>query len=93
MFDFESLKTDLANPNTLLWVGLALMVIAVIYFGYYWMNSKQEQSYNKQSSVSFAPTTQEMELPNDQQAQQELENQPTVATCVVNDAGEQVCAY
>jgi flagellar basal body-associated protein FliL len=96
-FSLESLKLDCSNP--MLWAGLVLMVIAVI--GYFWMTSKQEES-PKHQSVSFAPVAQVMEMdPTDQQMYQEqpepqmfnnLEEQPTVATCIVNEAGEQVCA-
>lgn len=91
-FDLESLKIDFSNP--MLWAGVVLMVVAVI--GYFWMNSKQEESPNQQShetSVSFAPTAQVMEMPAQQeQMYHNLEEQPTVATCIVNEAGEQVCA-
>lgn len=101
MFDFslESLKMDFSNP--MLWAGLVLMVVAVI--GYFWMTSKKEE-VPKQHAVSFAPTAQVMEIPENGQPQQmyqeqqepqmyhNLEEQPTVATCIVNDAGEQVCA-
>ena len=96
-FTLESLKLDFSNP--MLWAGLVLMVVAVI--GYFWMTSKQEAPKHM-PSVSFAPVAQVMEVePNDQQMYQEqpepqmshnLEEQPTVATCIVNEAGEQVCA-
>ena len=98
-FDLESLKMDFSNP--MLWSGLVLMVVAII--GYFWMSSKKEEPVQQQS-VSFAPTAQVMEIPSNSQQEQQyqeqqeqqqyhnLENQPTVATCIVNEAGEQVCA-
>lgn len=96
-FDLESLKMDFSNP--MLWGGLVLMVVAII--GYFWMSSKKEEPA-QQPSVSFAPTAQVMEIPSNSQQEQQyqeqpqqyhnLENQPTVATCIVNEAGEQVCA-
>ncbi len=93
-FTFESLKMDLSNP--MLWAGLVLMVVAVV--GYFWMTTKQETVPNQQS-VSFVPAAQVI-APTDQQMCQEppaqhyhnLEEQPTAATCIVNEAGEQVCA-
>jgi flagellar basal body-associated protein FliL len=100
-FDLELLKMDFSNP--MLWAGLVLMVVAVI--GYFWMTSKQEETPKQHAhgtAVSFAPTAQVMEIPaNGQQEQMyqeqpqqyhNLEDQPTVATCIVNEAGEQVCA-
>jgi flagellar basal body-associated protein FliL len=97
-FDFESLKMDFSNP--MLWAGLVLMVVAII--GYFWMTSKKEESQQQpySSTVSFAPTEQVMEIPSNsqeaqqqyQEPQQQFEDQPTVATCIVNESGEQVCA-
>ena len=97
-FDLESLKMDFSNP--MLWAGLVLMVVAIA--GYFWMTYNKEEPAPQNQSVSFAPTAQVMEIPaNGQQEQMyqeqpqqyhNLEDQPTVATCIVNEAGEQVCA-
>ena len=100
-FNLESLKLDFSNP--MIWVGLILMVVAII--GYFWMSSKKEETiHQQQSAVSFAPTAQVSEIPLNSQQQEaqhyqeqppqyhNLEDQPTVATCIVNEAGEQVCA-
>ena len=91
MFSLESLKLDFSNP--MLWAGLILMVVAIA--GYFWMNSKNEMSVPSQApTVSFAPTAEVMQYhpePEQQQHQQSLEDQPTAATCIVNESGEQVC--
>jgi hypothetical protein len=90
MFTLESLKLDFSNP--MLWGGLVLMVVAIV--GYFWMSSKNEEPMQQQyqPSVSFAPTAEVMQYqPEPEQHQQAFEDQPTVATCMINDAGEQVC--
>lgn len=75
MFDLESLKMDFSNP--MMWVGLVLMVVAIA--GYFWMNSKKEQEQPSAKTVSFDPAVQVMA------------DQPTTATCIINENGEQVC--
>lgn len=95
-FDLELLKMDFSNP--MLWAGLVLMVVAIV--GYFWMSSKKEEPV-QQPSVSFAPTEQVMEIPTNSQPESQyqdhpqqyhnLEDQPTVVTCIVNESGEQVC--
>lgn len=75
----------------MLWAGLVLMVVAIV--GYFWMSSKTEAPVQQQQqSVSFAPTAEVMQYqPEPELHQQSFEDQPTVATCMINDAGEQVC--
>jgi flagellar basal body-associated protein FliL len=75
MFDLESLKMDFSNP--MMWVGLVLMVVAIA--GYFWMNSNKEEEQPPAKSVSFDPSVQLMA------------DQPTTATCIINENGEQVC--
>ena len=102
-FDLESLKLDFSNP--MIWGGLVLMVVAII--GYFWMTSKQEPtqqqsvSFAPTAQVMEMPSNSQQEQQYQEQQYQEqqeqqqyhnLENQPTVATCIVNEAGEQVCA-
>lgn len=89
MFSLESLNLDFSNP--MLWAGLALMIAAII--GYFWMSSKSETPTQQlqQSSVSFAPTTEVMQYHPEQEPVNVMQDQPTAATCMVNDAGDQVC--
>ena len=49
-------------------------------------HGQQEQMYQEQQQQQYQ---QEQQY---QQQQQQFEDQPTVATCIVNEAGEQVCA-
>jgi hypothetical protein len=52
-------------------------------------NSQQAQQQYQEQQYQQEQYQQQQQQ---QEQQQQFEDQPTVATCIVNDAGEQVCA-
>lgn len=74
MFFTESFELEQSNP--MLWIGIILMVIAII--GYFMWN---HDSKNNSEPIQYIESNHNI-AHNDQ---------PTVATCIINESGEQVC--